>query len=107
MEPSENGQGDHLPGCSAERVDAISARDPLAHPLVRPRLVEGLERVLMEHPTKVGLVQNDHVIEAFSPDTAKKPLADRIQIRRPRRDTDDFDAGSLGVSSRQTSSPEA
>ena len=96
MQPPENRGCNDFPSDLGRRFDTFGAGDPLAEPLMQPRLVEVLERILLEHATKVRLVQDDDVIEALSPGTAKKPLANRVQIWRPGRDSDDFDTRALG-----------
>jgi hypothetical protein len=41
------------------------------------------------------LPEDDHVVETLASSTPEKALADRIQIRGPRRDVDNLDTRAL------------
>jgi hypothetical protein len=95
MQASEHRYGNDNRCRLVRRLHSFVGRDTLSQALVRPRLVEVLMGVLLEHPTKVRLVQDDDVVQALAPDAAQIPLADGVHIRTPGWDADDFDAGSL------------
>src|SRR5688500_4438226 len=43
--------------------------------------IEVVEAVLVDHGTQVALAKNDHVVQAFMPNTAEKSFDDRIHQR--------------------------
>jgi hypothetical protein len=61
---------------------------------MRPSLVEGLDRG-MQYAVKLLLMQDEQVIEAFSPHTPEKALADGIRSRGAIRGCEDLAATRL------------
>jgi hypothetical protein len=88
-------------------ASALDGQSVLAEGPVRAVPVVVLD-VLSEHPLKVTPSEDEHAVEALSPDGTHEPLGDRVRPRRPDRSLDDPDSicgedgvegrGELGVS---------
>jgi len=49
----------------------------LTNPLLRSRVVEEFD-ILADRPTQLSFIQNEHVIETLTPDTADEPFTNRV-----------------------------
>ena len=65
---------------------------------MRTRVVEILERVLLEHGFEMPFIQNQDVIETLPTNAAQESLHHCVHIRGPRWGLHDPDVGSLGDS---------
>jgi hypothetical protein len=87
MEPTEDGPCDDLAGGRRVIRRAFNGfGNPLVDALLRTRDVEVRIDILPQAFAEVVLTQDNDVGQALSPDGAEKAFADRIQVRRFRRD---------------------
>jgi len=79
VEPTQHGNGDHL-GCLLRCRNRTYWR--LRNPLPKPLMGSGLlkvEEIRSEEAMELLLLENEEVIQAFSPHTAQKTFTERIR----------------------------
>src|ERR1039457_5809814 len=93
VKPSEHGFGDDrlrdVDGC--RRL----SWDPLADSLMGSCLVE-VRLVLGDKPTKMVVINDDHMVEDLSPCAADKSLSDGVHVGGSHRGLDPPDSHALG-----------
>lgn len=76
--------------CSSLRIWHL-----LPDPLMRPGMVE-VEDIRVEYPLKLLLMQDEQMVEAFTPHTPKKTFTDGIGSRSVIRYCENLDVTCLG-----------
>ena len=98
MQSTQHGNGDHLVRLIWWRSrKRLQIRKPLPDPLMWPRLIV-VHNIGFEETVELFLLQDQEMIQAFSPDASQKAFADGICSWRPVRRSKHFDtcAGYLG-----------
>src|SRR5262245_25929666 len=94
MQPAEHRPTDNL----ACRVGfgrwRRSARRALTEPPMGSPGIE-VRNVLVQHPLKVALVEDDQMIQTLTPHRSDPPLGQRVRPRRPHGGPDPSDAETL------------
>ena len=90
MQTAQYGARDERPDHLWPSASHWMAWDSLPSTLVGSRVVEVL-LVVLHCAVQVSLAQDQEVVQAFSPHTTQKPLADRVCPWRPKRCPHDLD----------------
>jgi hypothetical protein len=91
VEPSQDREGEDLATCMLCRQgSSFLLRNLLLDALVRSCLVKVVD-IGIENPLELPLMENEQMIEAFSPDTAKEALTDSIGSRGVIRSFENLD----------------
>lgn len=90
MQPAEHRPTDDLACRVGYGRRHPPARRPLAQAPMRSPLIE-VRNVLVQHPLKVALVEDEHMVQTLTPRRSDPPLSKRFRPRRPHRRADPRD----------------
>ncbi len=103
MKAIENGQPDDLPRLLLQRWGKRDGfGNLLVNPLMRTTVIEKGD-ILADHPSGMSFTEDQHMVQAFAPNTTEETLTQRIGFRGLERCVQQFDVNTSDSAFKQHS----